>query len=85
LYFNLDNYIMEMYQIDKIKLRAIMAKKKISTFSQLSKMLGISKNQLSNILSDKYSPIKSNIVELAKFLEVEPLKIISKRQDKSDL
>ena len=85
MYFNLDNYIMEMYQIDKIKLRAIMAKKKISTFSQLSKMLGISKNQLSNILSDKYSPIKSNIVELAKFLEVEPLKIISKRQDKSDL
>jgi len=76
---------MEMYQIDKAKLRGIMAKNKISTFSQLAKMLGISKNQLSNILSDKYSPIKSNVVELAKFLEVEPLKLISKRQNSSDL
>lgn len=74
-----------MYQIDKAKLRGIMAKKKISTFSQLAKMLGISKNQLSNILSDKYSPIKSNVTELAEFLEVEPLKLISKRQNSSDL
>ena len=74
---------MEIYQVDKNKLRGIMVKKNISTFSQLAKMLGISKNQLSNVLSDKYTPIKSNVLEIAKFLEIDPLKIISIRQDKA--
>lgn len=55
-----------------------MAKKKIDNFSKLAKMLGISKNQLSNILSNKYRPIKSNIIDLAKFLGVDPLDIIKK-------
>ena len=49
-----------------------MAKKKIDNFSELARMLGISKNQLSNILSEKYNPIKSNIIELAKFFKVDP-------------
>lgn len=48
-----------------------MAEKRISTQSELAKMMGISKNQLSNILSDKYDPIKSNVRELAQFLNVE--------------
>jgi len=43
-------------------------------------MLGISKNQLSNILSNKFKPIKSNIEELAKFLRVSPMEII--KEDK---
>ena len=58
-----------------------MAKKKINTQSELAKMLGISKNQLSNILSEKFNPIKSNVVELAKFLEVSPLDIIEKKRE----
>lgn len=66
-------------KIDKFKVKEIMAKRKINTFSELSKMLGISKNQLSNILSDKYNPIKSNINELARFLQVSPLEIINKK------
>jgi len=53
-----------------------MAKKKINNQTQLAQMLGISKNQLSNILSDKFNPIKSNIIDLAEFLEVSPLEII---------
>lgn len=60
-----------MIKIDKFKVREIMAKKKISTQNELAKMMGISKNQLSNILCDKYDPIKSNVRELAKFLNVE--------------
>ena len=48
-----------------------MAKKKIDNFSELARMLGISKNQLSNILSEKYNPIKSNVVELAEFFDVD--------------
>ena len=53
-----------------------MAKNKIKNFSELAKMLGISKNQLSNILSNKYSPIKSNIEEISKFLKISPLEIL---------
>ena len=53
-----------------------MAKKKIKNQTELARMLGISKNQLSNILSDKYNPIKSNVVELAKFLGVSPLEVL---------
>ncbi|MBU4369297.1 helix-turn-helix domain-containing protein [Patescibacteria group bacterium] len=55
-----------------------MAKKKIDNFSELARMLGISKNQLSNILSEKYNPIKSNVVELAKFFGVEPVDLLEK-------
>ena len=53
-----------------------MAKKEINTQTQLAEMLGVSKNQLSNILSDKFNPIKSNVIELANFLGVNPLEII---------
>ena len=59
-----------------------MAQKKISNQSELAKMLGISKNQLSNILSEKFNPVKSNIVELADFLGVSPLEIIEKQSEK---
>ena len=58
-------------QINRFKIKELMAKKKIDNFSELARMLGISKNQLSNILSEKYNPIKSNIVELAEFFDVD--------------
>ena len=57
-----------------------MAQKQITNQTELAKMLGISKNQLSNILSDKFNPIKSNIVELANFLDVSPLEIIENKK-----
>ena len=68
-----------MLNIDKYKVKEIMAKRKINNFTELAKMLGMSKNQLSNILSSKFKPIKSNVEELAKFLKVSPLDIIKKR------
>jgi DNA (cytosine-5)-methyltransferase 1 len=69
-------------KIDKYKVKELMAKKKIKNQTQLAEMLGISKNQLSNILSDKFSPIKSNIVELADFLGVSPMDIITDKKEK---
>ena len=69
-------------EVDRFKIKELMAKKKIKNQTELAKMLGISKNQLSNILSNRYNPIKSNIVELAEFLGVNPLEIIKKREDK---
>ncbi len=65
-------------QLDKLKIKELMAKKGISTQSELAKILGISKNQLSNILSNRFNPIKSNVNELAEFFGVSPLKIIKK-------
>lgn len=69
-----------MLIVDKYKIKEIMARRKIDNFTQLAKMLGISKNQLSNILSNKYRPIKSNIEGLAEFLKVSPMEII--KEDK---
>ncbi len=71
-----------MLKIDKYKVKEIMAKRKIDNFTELAKMLGISKNQLSNILSSKFKPIKSNVEELAKFLKVSPLDIIKDNKKK---
>lgn len=65
-------------KIDKYKVRELMAKKKISTQTELARLLGISKNQLSMILSNKFDPIKSNVNELAKFLGVSPIELLGK-------
>ena len=66
-------------KINKFKVKELMAKKEINTQSELAKMLGISKNQLSNILSDKFNPIKSNVVDLANFLGVSPLELLEEK------
>ncbi len=68
-------------KINKFKVKELMAKKEISTQKELANMLGISKNQLSNILSDKFNPIKSNVIELANFLGVNPLEIIEVKNE----
>jgi DNA (cytosine-5)-methyltransferase 1 len=68
-----------MPTINKAKVIELMAKKEIVTFKELAKALGISTTQLSNILSDKFEPIKSNVVELAEFLEVSPIEIIKEK------
>jgi len=68
-------------KIDKFKIRELMAKKQIKNQTELAKMLGISKNQLSNILSDNFIPIKSNVIELAEFLEVSPLEILKENDE----
>ena len=67
--------------IDKFKVKELMAKKKIKNQSELASMLGISKNQLSNILSDRYKPIKSNVEELCSFLGVSPLEILKEKEE----
>ena len=54
-------------KINKFKVNELMAKKKIKNQTELADKLGMSKNQLSNILSEKFEPIKSNVVQLAGF------------------
>ncbi|CAN5856909.1 hypothetical protein BH20ACI4_BH20ACI4_24310 [soil metagenome] len=67
--------------INKAKVVEQMAKKDIITFKELAKALDISTTQLSNILSEKFEPIKSNVVELAEFLEVSPIELIKEKTE----
>ena len=67
-------------KINKFKVKELMAKKQINNQTELAEVLGISKNQVSNILSEKFNPIKSNVIELAEFLEVSPLEIIENKK-----
>lgn len=67
-------------KINKFKVKELMAKKKINNQTELAEVLGISKNQVSNILSEKFNPIKSNVIQLAEFLEVSPLEIIENKK-----
>ena len=71
-----------LLKINKFKVKELMAKKQISNQTELADALGISKNQVSNILSEKFNPIKSNVIELAEFLEVSPLEIIENKKVK---
>ncbi|MEY4504211.1 MAG: hypothetical protein RL154_504 [Pseudomonadota bacterium] len=73
-----------MVEIDKFKVKELMAQKQIAKMSELAKMLGISKTQLSNIMSDKFVPIKSNVVELAEFFGVNPLELIKEQKPKAN-
>ena len=59
-----------------------MAKKGILTYTELAEALGISRTQLSNILSEKWEPIKSNVVELAEFLEISPIELVKESKKK---
>jgi DNA (cytosine-5)-methyltransferase 1 len=71
-------------KINKFKVKELMAKKQINNQTELADALGISKNQVSNILSEKFNPIKSNVIELAEFLEVSPLEIIENKKGTND-
>ncbi|MGD9474351.1 MAG: DNA (cytosine-5-)-methyltransferase [Eubacteriaceae bacterium] len=68
------------YVIDKNEVHAIMEKKKLRTQSELAERLGVTKNQLSVILSAKTNPFKSNYQKLCDILEIEPVEILKKKE-----
>lgn len=70
-----------MPKVNKAKVIELMAKREILTFKELAIALGISPTQLSNILSGKFEPVKSNIKELADFFQVSPLVLIKEDAD----
>ncbi|KAE9881572.1 DNA (cytosine-5-)-methyltransferase, partial [Escherichia coli] len=57
-----------------------MKKHGISTQKQLAEQLGISKNQLSMLLSPNFNPIKSNALKLCEILDVNFEEIIDSEQ-----
>ncbi|HEU4964381.1 MAG TPA: DNA (cytosine-5-)-methyltransferase [Bacilli bacterium] len=59
-------------KIDRFRVKEAMSKKGISTQTELASVLGITKHQLSVMLSSKYDPIKSNVINLCETLGVTP-------------
>lgn len=62
--------------INKVKVKEAMEKQGIKTQNELATLLGITKNQLSLMLSDNYNPIKLKVMELCKMLNVSPIEIL---------
>lgn len=62
--------------INRVRVKEAMNKQGISTQTELASKLGITKNQLSVMLSDKYSPIKSGVENLCNVLKVPPSYIL---------
>ena len=62
--------------LSKVKIKEKMELHGIKTFTGLADNLGITKNQLSVILSDGYNPYKARVVELCELLSVTPDEIM---------
>ncbi|HZK72120.1 MAG TPA: DNA (cytosine-5-)-methyltransferase [Clostridia bacterium] len=69
------------YVIDKAKVHEAMANNSISTQQELADILGVTKNQLSVMLSDKANPIKSSFVKLCTVLQLSPVEILKGKED----
>lgn len=69
------------YAIDKNIVHAIMKQKNIKTQSELAERIGVTKNQLSVILSEKNNPLKSNYQKLCDVLGIEPVDILVPREN----
>ncbi len=69
------------YIIDKEKVHEIMKSNGISTQKELADIIGITKNQLSVVLSAKTVPFKSTYINLCSALKVSPFDIITLDND----
>lgn len=64
------------YMIDKERIHEVMKNRNIRTQQELANLMGITKNQVSVLLSPKANPFKSNFVKLCNILEVEPTELL---------
>ena len=63
--------------LSKVRIREAMDAQGFHTFTQLAEKLGITKNQLSVMLSDDYNPLKTRVVQLCQLLNVQPIDIMN--------
>ena len=71
--------------ISKVKVREQMEKQGIHTFTELAEYLGITKNQLSVMLSDNYNPLKARVEELCRVLQVSPDEVMDFKAEQQPL
>jgi len=62
--------------LSKVKIKEMMEQQGIKTFAELAKRMGITKNQLSVMLSDEYNPLKTRVNDLCIVLKVHPDEIM---------
>lgn len=72
---------MNDFIIDKDKILEFMHTKNITTQTQLAEMMGITKNQLSLILSSKFNPVKSNAIEICNLLGISLMDVIQETKE----
>lgn len=58
--------------LSKVKVKEAMEMQGIKTFTELAENLGITKNQLSVMMSESYNPLKARVEELCHVLAVRP-------------
>ncbi len=61
---------MKKTSIDKNKIKELIKLKGLKNQTELASKMGITKNQLSEILSHKFSPLKSNVEKLCDILDI---------------
>lgn len=62
--------------LSKVKVKEAMESNGIKTFTELADRLGITKNQMSVMMSDSYNPLKSRVEDLCHLLAVMPGEIM---------
>lgn len=66
-------------KLEKELVYEAMSQKNIKTLNELASILGITKNQLSVMLSEKFNPFKSNVQKLCDILDVPPVDLIENK------
>jgi len=74
---------MNIATLSKEKIRDIMQNKGIRTQTELADLMGITKNQLSLILSPKFEPVKSSVSALCEVLDTTLDDILARSNDLS--
>lgn len=72
-----------MLKIDKSKIKKLMKEKGLRTQEELAEKIGISKSQLSSIISPEYDFLKQDIRDLCNVLDVDIFDITSKEKSKN--
>jgi DNA (cytosine-5)-methyltransferase 1 len=62
--------------LNRVRVKEAMGVMGIATYTELAKLLGITKNQMSVMLSDTYSPIKARVEDMCALLQVSPAELI---------
>lgn len=62
--------------LSRLKIQEAMCSKGLKTFTELADLVGITKNQLSLMLSENYNPLKSKVMNLCSALDIAPDSII---------
>lgn len=67
-------------RINRVRVIEAMQKQGIMTQTELAQKMGITKNQLSVMMSGSYSPVKARVLQLCGLLDISPLEIMDAGQ-----